>query len=512
MDQVNMLKETPQLIVAFDSLNDNSNYIHIDDVKDNTTYYCPCCRGVVKPRAYKKDIEYKVQPHYYHVTEGCSEESFIHYICKEWLFTNGCKFKIAGTIYTVSSIDVEKPWDTCFGKYIPDITVYTVEDKTFFFEIKMSNKKTIDYIPKWDQLGNDVVEVDVKYLVNQKCKDDIPEFELIYSDGECFISSYISREYNDVISKRKHEWKRQDKLNYKIRWERLDWFWEEIGKFKNNLCELPKVIDTFSAMDISDQEECYELLHKQSCFKPAISEIRAVYNENFKQYYTKEKIEELLGYDNFKCEKIYFSNLNKSSIEIQGRFILSTDGFYKEFNYCFEEGDRKWIYSHKTLDIVLQCFKDRHKFVLQRYEQLLSIYYQFLNYSEKLNQVLSDIQKQYFSKENCIWDFQYRPNDWKYLIDIDILNSNRCFHMYTATITIKGDENYKKEVNVSFTCKELNIYTTDQFKEELISRLERTMQNIYERVLWYDGIKRICWNGKILYRKKRKLFINKEEK
>ena len=48
-------KDLPQLIVALDSLNDDANYVHILDAKENTNYYCPCCKGIVKPRAYKKD-------------------------------------------------------------------------------------------------------------------------------------------------------------------------------------------------------------------------------------------------------------------------------------------------------------------------------------------------------------------------------------------------------------------------------------------------------------------------
>ena len=52
-------KDLPQLIVALDSLNDEANYIHILDAKEDTNYYCPCCKEIVKPRAYKKDKNYQ---------------------------------------------------------------------------------------------------------------------------------------------------------------------------------------------------------------------------------------------------------------------------------------------------------------------------------------------------------------------------------------------------------------------------------------------------------------------
>ena len=54
----------PQLIVGLDSQSEDANYIHINDVKENVDYYCPCCKGLIKPRAYKKDEQHKMQPHF----------------------------------------------------------------------------------------------------------------------------------------------------------------------------------------------------------------------------------------------------------------------------------------------------------------------------------------------------------------------------------------------------------------------------------------------------------------
>lgn len=193
------------MIVGLDSLDDSANYVHIADVKENIDYYCPCCKGLIKPRAYKNDIDYQVQPHFYHKSGGCSEESFVHYICKTWLFERGCKFNINDTEYTVSSIETEKTIHTSFGGYRPDIIVNTESGKTFFFEIKYENRKTELYAPKWDELGNDVVEVDAREFINNKHDCSIPEFKLIYSDGECFIKSYSRTDYENTIAKRKLE-------------------------------------------------------------------------------------------------------------------------------------------------------------------------------------------------------------------------------------------------------------------------------------------------------------------
>ena len=176
MKNEDLLKDLPQLIIGLDNKNECANYVHIEDVKDGIKYYCPCCKGEIKPRAYKKDEEYKVQPHFYHVTGGCTEESYVHYICKTWLFEKGCKFIVNDSTYVVSSVEVEKTFHTSFGDYRPDITVTTEDNKIFFFEIKYTNKKNELYAPKWDELGCDVVEVDVKEFINK------PSFEKVLKE------------------------------------------------------------------------------------------------------------------------------------------------------------------------------------------------------------------------------------------------------------------------------------------------------------------------------------------
>lgn len=275
-------KDLPQLIVALDFLNDDANYVHILDAKENTNYYCPCCKGVIKPRAYKKDKNYQVQAHYYHETGGCNEETFVHYICKTWLFEKGCKFIVNNVQYEVENIDIEKTLHTSFGDYRPDIIVTTTVGKIFYFEIKTANKKTELYAPKWDELGNDVVEVDTRYFINQKYKNDIPVFNLIYSDGECFIKSYSRNDYEDIIAKRKLEWKRQDKLNYKIQWERLDWFWIDVQGYISGEKISEEVLGSFDKLDYSDKLWGYYTIKRKSCV-----DLKELFKNNINQHFMK---------------------------------------------------------------------------------------------------------------------------------------------------------------------------------------------------------------------------------
>ena len=243
-------------------------------------YYCPCCKGLIKPRAYKKENSYQVQPHFYHISGGCKEETFVHFICKNWLFNSGCKFIVNGITYEVDSIETEKTLHTSFGDYRPDIIVHTSSSKIFYFEIKVTNRKTDLYAPKWDELGNDVVEVDTRYFINQKYKNNIPVFDLIYSEGRCYIKSYTRKDYDSLIGQRKLEWKRQDKLDYKIQWEKLDWFWNALAKYKKNDSKKEDLIEAFDAMDISDRIWCYQNTKWKSCV-----DIKNEFAENINQFY-----------------------------------------------------------------------------------------------------------------------------------------------------------------------------------------------------------------------------------
>lgn len=221
-----------------------------------------------------------MQQHFYHTDGGCSEETFVHYICKTWLFEKGCRFIVCDIEYEVKNIEVEKTLHTSFGDYRPDIIVTSTIGKIFYFEIRTTNKKTEHFIPKWDELGNDVVEVDTRYFINQKYNHTIPEFNLIYSNGKCYIKAYSHKDYQDTIARRKLEWKRQDKINYKIQWERLDWFWEALCDYKAENIDETAVIEYFSQLDYEDKVWCYQAIKNKTCIQ-----LKDVFKENINQHF-----------------------------------------------------------------------------------------------------------------------------------------------------------------------------------------------------------------------------------
>ena len=257
---MNIFEYLPQLIVAYDSNDEFANLIHVKKAKQDEEYYCPCCGGIVKPRALDSTKE---QSHYYHVTGKCTKESQLHFFCKNWLFEKGSKFYLDDDLFEVDSIDIEKAWDTPFGKYKPDITVYTSSGKAIYFEIFFSNRKTgDDYFCKWDALGNSVVEVNVKEYM---CKTDaniIPNFTYLYHDGICYSKTYVKKDlYATTIAKIKNELTRQKVLDYKARIEKLDWFWQKV--IENSSKE--DILKCIDAMPYEDMVSCYEIIKRKQC-------------------------------------------------------------------------------------------------------------------------------------------------------------------------------------------------------------------------------------------------------
>lgn len=250
----------PQLIVAYDGNDEFANLIHVKKANKDNNYFCPCCGGSVKPRALDSTKE---QSHYYHVTGKCTKESQLHFFCKNWLFEKGSKFYIDNNLFEVSSIDIEKTWKTQFGDYKPDISVYTTSGEIIYFEMFFSNRKTgDDYFCKWNALGNDVVEVNIKEYMFKTDEKVIPTFKYLYHDGVCYSKTYEKRDlYANTIARIKREFIRQKAFNYKARIEQLDWFWKSIQS--NDTRE--SILEILSAMTYEDLLSCYEIIKRKQC-------------------------------------------------------------------------------------------------------------------------------------------------------------------------------------------------------------------------------------------------------
>jgi hypothetical protein len=444
-----MTKDLPQLIVALDN---EENYIHIKDAKDKI-YRCPCCNGVVKPRAYKKDKEYKMQPHFYHINGSCDKESIAHWIYKNWLFKDGSEFYIDKVLYEVKEIEIEKSYNTKFGKYIPDITLITKDDKTFLFEINFtSEKKENDYFCKWQELNFDVVEVNIKEMLLSDFNESIPKFEMIYSNGVCFKKKYSERdEYIRTIDKIKREWSRQDKLNYKIEWERLDWFWIELCKYKNMKSTDKDVFEKFKLINFDNMVFCLDILHKhklreieEKCIKYKNSIFESKRRDNYILEQLSPRIYcicDLLKSNGFI--NLYKINKYKGVLEQEKDSNLLSK--LNDFKFC--SYDKEYIVN-KYYETMYNNINDLNEkdikiniYVLDKYFYVIKVFYNDeiifnltrrniieddeYKYNYFCNQIKYSIEnrKHILDKEKRL---QKAKNEFSYVINETILKINNC--------------------------------------------------------------------------------------
>src|SRR5574344_253081 len=170
----------------------NANYeiVTIDKINEENKhdkYYCPICGSEVIPKAIK---EYSLMtPHFAHIDRSkCDGESMIHFWIKNKLIKQGDKFniKLDSTVqkYVCKNIIIEQEYKTEFGTYKPDITIIKETNETIYFEVANTNKKKIEeYLDMWIELGNTVVEVDTKDLMNG---NNVKEFKSLFYKGKCF--------------------------------------------------------------------------------------------------------------------------------------------------------------------------------------------------------------------------------------------------------------------------------------------------------------------------------------
>ena len=531
----------PQLIVAYDGNDEFANLIHVKKANKDNNYFCPCCGGNVKPRALDSTKE---QSHYYHVTGKCTKESQLHFFCKNWLFDEGSKFYVDDSLFEVESIEIEKPYDTPFGKYIPDVTVHTTTGIDIYFEMFFTNRKTgDDYFCKWDYLGNDVVEVNIKEYMFKTDADTIPTFTYLYHDGNCYSKLYIKRDlYANTIARIKRELTRQKVLNYKARIEQLDWFWQEIRNNKSR----EEILNVISEMDYEDMISCYEIIKRKQCVSYLKNDVLNMINQKV----ISEVREELdLPYD----ENVYFDleHIKGRTYKIGIRLDINTDHIiYNKMYVPYDNSIRKFpkiVFSKNILnkdEIVLiesdiKKINDKYEEVLQikenilEYDNKLAIFEENSQYKVRMNNglytvieentegkmktVLEKYYISYLDIDSLIFEIKNKVKEEKdkKLIN-DILENIECKSLIQELNGYKGldcyvDLKYEKNAYVVlhiggssdfFTLDEISVYRFNQIISECKNKLEelnKTYEVISNIVNQVNSCKNNIWNATISF-------------
>lgn len=431
----------PQLIVAYDGNDEFANLIHVKKANKDNNYFCPCCGGNVKPRALDSTKE---QSHYYHVTGKCTKESQLHFFCKNWLFDEGSKFYVNDSLFEVESIEIEKSYETPFGKYIPDVTVHTTTGIDIYFEMFFTNRKTgDDYFCKWDYLGNDVVEVNIKEYMFKTDVNTIPIFTYLYHDGNCYSKPYIKRDlYANTIARIKRELTRQKVLNYKARIEQLDWFWQEIRNNKSK----EEILNVISEMDYEDMISCYEIIKRKQCVSYLKSDVLDLINQNV-VYEVRESLD--LPYD----ENIYFDleHVKGRTYKAGIRLNLKTDHII--YNKLFDVGEARYRSIERLEHFPKIVFakniltKNEIKVSDNNIDQLKQIYDDVNKLKEKLlkyEEILT-----YFEKD--LYKIKMNNNSYTVLLVFDGKTELLFENKYIASLDI---DELSEEINQEISKKE----------------------------------------------------------
>lgn len=303
----------PKLTVALSD--DKSSYIGIDKADLTKKYYCPCCGGEVFPKALNSTV---IKMHFCHRNKSCNNEDIRHFLAK-WDFVN--KRCIDELDLSYNKAEIEKSFQTKYGKYNPDVTLYLEDGTQIFLEIKNTNPKTSDYILKWCELGCDVIEYDIKKN----------KFAYLFLNKEFCQKYKITK--NEKCQKELLEYVRDNNINEQ-RFQRLYKFWLACRSKSSN--------DTLKSliweMNIEDSIWCVSQLNKVNCCTETAKTLTSFIKERMINLYQRE-ILNLIRY-NFCSYYSYDDDVNGDMIPLEIQPIRN-DWFYREIN---EENTRMYTY------------------------------------------------------------------------------------------------------------------------------------------------------------------------
>lgn len=271
-----IIKYKEMINIAYENINlwfakDKKNKITtVDEVteENKSTYYCPLCNSEVIPKAIKKNA--KMTSHFAHIDRSkCDSEHMIHWWFKHKFLIAGDKFVVKSDQeqdYICKEVLIEKEYDVDDKVYKPDVTVITECGKTIFFEMAYSNKKKIEeYLGVWLDIGNTVVEVDIKDLISSNISS-ANRFNALFYNGKCFNVKKNNTYYN-IIGKHKESVYRSDfSQSKKDSLQRLDWFWLDTVKYSKGEVDIEYMVDLIDSIKEKDEESIIKkILQKATC-------------------------------------------------------------------------------------------------------------------------------------------------------------------------------------------------------------------------------------------------------
>ena len=467
--------------------NNENKIITINEVDKEykDTYKCPLCDSEVIAK--QGDI---MTWHFAHVDKSkCTSESMIHFWVKNKLLEIGDKFLIKTNEvldFEVKEIHVEKQYEFDGKIYKPDITVITTNNEVIYFEIANTNKKKIqEYLDVWIGLGNIIVEVDSKDLINSSL-DAKNEFNAIYYKGKCLnIKNRDDKKYYETIGEYKEKIiKRGVDIYSKNIIKKLDWLWSEISNYKKiyDIMEISASIDSLDydayniVMNILKKPKCsklyddYILYEKENYIKimdDFIEKTEEKYNKSIKiSYDVGYKIRNLIIksklLDGEKWREIGFLN---GEFLTYRRFLKDTEYIINMINS--ELNDMKKI-------------QEQNKIIKNQ---------SLLNVINKLNQK--------YEKTNSYYKIELQTNGYKVFVVVKFNN----YWVFDINITNENIFKINNEYNIGFFLSQKtneyrsNLKTIPKIDDilNLLKRIQNNLKKVNDIKIHYVRRNRIIY-------------------
>lgn len=367
--------------------NTDNKIVTINDINNenkNNTYSCPLCGSELKPKAIQSK---RISPHFAHIDASkCDAESMVHFWFKHKFLEQGDEFTVISDKerrYICRNVLVEESYETSDGIYRPDMTIVTENDETIYFEFNYTNKKKVrEYLDMWMELGNTVVEIDVKQLMLEGV---IPKFKALFYNGKCFNVKKNDTYYN-TIGRYKEEvvdsFSNNEEMKERIR--RLDWLWDDILKYKNNEKNIEDIFFILDHFNTEDENLVSSILKKQNCvdiYREYIQHRSRYYKERLngiiKQYnmtdIIKTEIKEINKYKKLRAVILSFSYVGEGvavlqktlDINVMKRPLENSKDVLKSWLSHMQESNKKFritelFHSNDVLEEVINDLNFRY--------------------------------------------------------------------------------------------------------------------------------------------------------
>lgn len=315
----------------------------INEVENNKDkYFCPLCNSEVIPKAIKDNA--KVTSHFAHLDKSkCTSETMIHWWFKNKFLECGDNFIIKTDCehrYICKEILIEQSYKTKYGDYKPDITIITENGETIYFEMNYTSKKKLeDYLNKWLELKNIVVEVNIKSLMQANYGQNIYVFKTLFYQGKCMNMKRSDKQYYNIVGDCKsnlNQNKNSDKLKLEI--EKLDLVWNLIRQFKLMKISEDELFSQLVELDCILNSYVFDILYKSKCTDVLYKLLSKISDSTLKEIKEIIKLDDTIYSDaeNHISLNIQYGNrYNKATIRIdtfnieENCWYVSNLSFYK---------------------------------------------------------------------------------------------------------------------------------------------------------------------------------------